>query len=64
MILNNNANQAETLDFSVSLSAKVSTLTCWTREYHSLDPSSSDLFLEILTLTLLGKFLIPWFQMN
>ena len=63
-ILNNKADQAETLAFSVSLSAKVSTLTCWTSEYHSLDPSSSDLFLEILTLTLLGKFLIPWFQTN
>lgn len=57
--LNNDGNQAETLAFSVSLSANESTLTCWTSEYHSFDPYSSLLFLEILTLTLLGKFLIP-----
>lgn len=62
--LNNDGNQAETLAFSVSLSENESTLTCWTSEYHSFDPYSSLLFLEILTLTLLGKFLIPWFQMN
>jgi hypothetical protein len=59
-----NVNHAETLAFSVSLAAKVSTWTCWTSEYHWFDPSYSDLFLEILTLTLLGKFLIPWFHMN
>ena len=41
-----------------------STLTCCTSEYHSFEPSYSLLFLEILTLTLLGRFLIPWFQMN
>ena len=57
-------NHADTLDFSVSLASNDSTLTCWTSEYHSFDPSSSVLFLEILTLTLLGKFLIPWFQIN
>lgn len=62
--LNNDRNQAETLAFSVSLYANESTLTCCTSEYHSFDPYSSLLFLDILTLTLLGKFLTPWFQMN
>ena len=58
-------HQAETFAFSVNLSAKLSTLTCWTNEYHYWPfPYSSFLFLEILTLTLLGKFLIPWDQMN
>lgn len=49
----------------MSLLEKSSVLMCWTREYHSLPfPSSSVLFLEILTLTLLGRVLTPWFQMN
>ena len=57
-------NQAETLAFWVSFPWKSSTLTCWTREYHSFPDllSSSFLFLEILTLILLGRFLIPWTQ--
>ena len=58
-------NHAETFAFYVSFPEKSSVLMCWTREYHYAPfPSSSVLFLEILTLTLLGKFLIPWFQMN
>lgn len=58
-------NHAETFAFSVSFPEKSSVLMCWTREYHSLPfPSSSVLLREILTLTLLGRFLTPWFQMN
>mgnify|MGYP006878074086 CR=1 FL=1 len=58
-------NHADTFAFSVSLPEKSELLICWTSEYHSLPfPSSSVLFLEILTLTLRGRFLTPWFQMN
>ena len=63
--LNRLNNQAATLAFSVSLCEKLSTLTCWTREYHSCPfPYSSFLFLEILTLTFLGRLRIPWDQTN
>ena len=58
-------HHADTFAFYVSFPAKSSVLICWTSEYHSAPfPSSSVLFLEILTLTLLGRFLTPWFQIN
>ena len=60
-----NNDQAD-LAFSVSLPAKSSMSTCWTKVNHSLffSFSLSFLFLVTLTLTFLGRFLTPEDQMN